>query len=79
MKLYVQQSIQIGMIKIGGMSNSSVFQIGTAGQINPNSYLYNTGGFVEQAPEAIKNGGTIGGPQPGFGATEQLVPISPTS
>lgn len=56
MKLYVQQSIHIHMIKIGGMSNSSVFQIGTSGQILPTSYLYNTGGFEEPAPEPEKNG-----------------------
>ncbi|MGM0846813.1 MAG: spore germination protein GerPB [Bacillota bacterium] len=56
MKLYVQQSIHINMIKIGGMSNSSVFQIGTSGQILPTSYLYNTGGFTEPAPEPKKNG-----------------------
>ncbi|RIW35308.1 spore gernimation protein [Bacillus salacetis] len=56
MKLYVQQSIHIRMISIGGMSNSSVFQIGTSGQISSSSHLYNTGGFVEPAPEPVKPG-----------------------
>jgi spore germination protein PB len=56
MNIYVQQSIQIRMIKIGGISNSSVFQIGSAGIIKPASYLYNTGGFTQPAP-------TAGGPQ----------------
>lgn len=50
MKLYVQQTIQIQTIKIGGITNSSVFQIGTSGIIKPASYLYNTGGFTKPAP-----------------------------
>ncbi|BCB02989.1 spore germination protein GerPB [Bacillus sp. KH172YL63] len=53
---YVQQSIQIQFIKIGGMSNSSIFQIGTCGQIATNDFLYNTGGYTEPAPKAEKNG-----------------------
>ncbi|MBN8192500.1 spore gernimation protein [Bacillus sp. NTK074B] len=53
---YIQQSIQIQFIKIGGMSNSSILQIGTCGQITTNDFLYNTGGFTEPAPEAQKNG-----------------------
>ncbi|MEX3715169.1 spore germination protein GerPB [Cytobacillus horneckiae] len=48
---YIQQSIHIHLIKIGGVSNSSVFQIGSAGIIKPSSHLYNTGGFTEPAPE----------------------------
>lgn len=52
MNYYIQQSIQINMIKIGGISNSSVLQIGSAGIIKPSSYLYNTGGFTEPAPKA---------------------------
>ena len=51
MNYYIQQSIQINMIKIGGISNSSVLQIGSAGIIKPSSYLYNTGGFTEPAPK----------------------------
>ncbi|KAB2330921.1 spore germination protein GerPB [Bacillus mesophilum] len=53
MNFYIQQSIHINMIKIGGVSNSSVLQIGSAGIIKPASYLYNTGGFTEPAPEVI--------------------------
>ncbi|MFI8576590.1 MULTISPECIES: spore germination protein GerPB [Rossellomorea] len=67
---YVQQSIQIQFIKIGGMSNSSVLQIGTCGQINTNDYLYNTGGFTEPAPEAEKNGSVSTGP-----SATPLVPL----
>ncbi|WP_248346646.1 spore germination protein GerPB [Cytobacillus firmus] len=52
MNFYIQQSININFIKIGGISNSSVMQIGSAGIIKPASYLYNTGGFTEPAPEA---------------------------
>ncbi|MBP3038685.1 spore germination protein GerPB [Bacillaceae bacterium Marseille-Q3522] len=53
MNYYIQQSIQIHSIRIDGISNSSVFQIGSAGIIKPASYLYNTGGFTEAAPEAV--------------------------
>ncbi|MDR7002971.1 spore germination protein GerPB [Neobacillus niacini] len=56
MNFYIQQSIQINFIKIGGITNSSVLQIGTAGIIKPAAYLYNTGGFTKPAPAAIKPG-----------------------
>ncbi|MFD0048811.1 spore germination protein GerPB [Actinomycetes bacterium NPDC127524] len=46
----IQQSIHINMIKIGSVSNSSVFQIGSAGVIKPYSTLSNTGGFTAPAP-----------------------------
>ncbi|MFS0644863.1 spore germination protein GerPB [Siminovitchia sp. 179-K 8D1 HS] len=48
----VQQTIHINMIKIGGITNSSVLQIGTAGIIKPASYLFNTGGFSGPGPQA---------------------------
>jgi len=51
MIFHIQQTIQINMIKIGGISNSSVFQIGSAGIIKPYSSLANTGGFTEAAPQ----------------------------
>ncbi|PKG25480.1 spore germination protein GerPB [Niallia nealsonii] len=50
MNYFIQQSITINTIKIGGITNSSVFQVGSAGIIKPSSYLYNTGGFSESAP-----------------------------
>ena len=59
MNFYIQQSIHIHSIKIGGISNSSVFQIGSAGMIKPASYLYNTGGFSGPAPETTKVGTSI--------------------
>lgn len=57
MNFYIQQSIQINFIKIGGISNSSVLQIGSAGIIKPASHLYNTGGFTEPAPQPVKTTG----------------------
>ncbi|SFQ69456.1 MULTISPECIES: spore germination protein GerPB [unclassified Bacillus (in: firmicutes)] len=69
MNFYIQQSIQINFIKIGSITNSSVLQIGSAGVIRPASYLYNTGGFKEPAPQA-KSG------TPSSGSTEgTFVPL----
>lgn len=48
----VQQTIHIQMIKVGGITNSSVLQIGTSGVITPASHLYNTGGYTGPAPAA---------------------------
>lgn len=48
----IHQTITIHHMRIGGISNSSVLQIGTAGLIKPLSNLYNTGGFTGPAPEA---------------------------
>ena len=56
MNFYIQQSIQINFIKIGGITNSSVLQIGSAGIIKPAAYLYNTGGFTAPAPPTLKPG-----------------------
>lgn len=52
----VQQTINIRMIKIGGITNSSVLQIGTAGVITPSSHLYNTGGYTGPAPSPADGG-----------------------
>ncbi len=53
MNFYIQQSININQLRIDGITNSSVLQIGSAGMIKPVSYLYNTGGFTAPAPEAV--------------------------
>lgn len=53
MNFYIQQSININLLKVEGISNSSVLQIGSAGMIKPVSNLYNTGGFKVPAPEAL--------------------------
>ncbi|MGD6777039.1 spore germination protein GerPB [Sutcliffiella horikoshii] len=49
---FINQSIVIHHLKIGGISNSSVFQIGSAGVIKSLSNLYNTGNFEGPAPES---------------------------
>lgn len=56
MNFYIQQSININLLKISGITNSSVLQIGSAGIIKPVSYLYNTGGFTGPAPQAQPGG-----------------------
>jgi spore germination protein PB len=70
MNFYIQQSIHIHFIKVGGITNSSVLQIGSSGIIKPASYLYNTGGFTQPAPVALK--------QPSFTtSTNILAPAVP--
>ncbi|MFT8321816.1 MAG: spore germination protein GerPB [Bacillus sp. (in: firmicutes)] len=71
MNYFIQQSITINTIKIGGITNSSVFQVGSAGIIKPASYLYNTGGFSEAAPNSL--------PESGLGtASDQDLIFSPS-
>ena len=69
MNLYVQQSISIQFLKIGGISNSSVLQIGSAGIIKAASRLYNTGGYTEPAPSIEQPGSQI--------SSEELVTAVP--
>lgn len=76
MNFYIQQSIVIHNLKIGSLSNSSVLQIGSSGIIKPSSHLYNTGGFVEPAPETEKPGQVTSGTA-GSGLTQPSVPIAP--
>ncbi len=59
MNIYVQQSISIQFLKIEGITNSSVLQIGSAGIIRPVSNLFNTGGFTGPAPQPEKPGSVI--------------------
>lgn len=54
MNTYIQQTIQINILKVGAVSNSAVFQIGSAGIIRASSHLHNTGGFTEPAPTPLK-------------------------
>ncbi|WP_442604207.1 spore germination protein GerPB [Paenibacillus sp. KN14-4R] len=51
MNLTVHQCITIHQLRIEAVTNSSVFQIGTAGEIRALSNLYNTGGFTGPAPQ----------------------------
>lgn len=67
MNFFIHQNIVIHNLKIDGLTNSSVCQIGSAGMIKPLSKLYNTGGFTEPAPPA--------GPQPE--RSDQFVPLVP--
>jgi spore germination protein PB len=57
MNFYIQQTIQIHFLKVQGITNSSVLQIGSAGVIKPHAHLYNTGGFTGPAPAAKPPGG----------------------
>ncbi|MPQ25252.1 spore germination protein GerPB [Bacillus paralicheniformis] len=50
MNFYINQSIQINYLRVEGISNSSVLQIGSAGSIKTLANLYNTGSFTEAAP-----------------------------
>lgn len=59
MNIYVQQSISIQFLKIEGITNSSVLQIGSAGIIKAASSLYNTGGYTGPAPSAVQTGSII--------------------
>jgi spore germination protein PB len=59
MNFYIQQSISIHFLKIEGISNSSVLQIGSAGIIKPTSNLFNTGGFTGPAPQAATSNTTV--------------------
>ena len=63
MNFYIQQSIHINSLKVGGITNSSVLQIGSAGMIKPSAHLYNTGGFTGPAP-STKKFGSFGTPPP---------------
>ncbi|MFD2042723.1 spore germination protein GerPB [Ornithinibacillus salinisoli] len=54
----VHQSININMLKVGSITNSSVLQIGSTGSIQAKSELYNTGGYTEPAEEAEALGTT---------------------
>jgi spore germination protein PB len=55
MNFYVNQSIHIHSIKISSITNSSVFQIGSAGIIKSLSTLANTGKFADEAPNPKSN------------------------
>ncbi|MBO9128698.1 spore germination protein GerPB [Bacillus sp. 165] len=49
MKLYVNQSIIIHSLKVGSVTTSSVFQIGSVGSIKALSKFTNTGDYTEEA------------------------------
>jgi len=47
----INQTITIGQLRVDGVTNSSVLQIGSAGSVQSLSQLYNTGGYTGPAPE----------------------------
>ncbi|MBM7645249.1 spore germination protein PB [Scopulibacillus daqui] len=51
MNFFINQEIHIHQIRINGLSNSSVLQIGSAGMIKPISNAYNSGRFTQPAPQ----------------------------
>ncbi|UFU00527.1 spore germination protein GerPB [Radiobacillus kanasensis] len=53
MNITVYQTVHINLLKVENVSNSSVLQIGTAGQIHAQSDLHNTGGFFGEAQQAL--------------------------
>lgn len=69
MNVFIHQNIVIHNLKIEGISNSSVLQIGSAGAIKSLSQFYNTGCFTEPAPAA--------GPRPVEVPMAELAPRVP--
>lgn len=59
MNVYIHQTIIINQLKTGGIVNSSVFQIGTSGNINAKTMTSNTGGYTEPAPTLSDDGQII--------------------
>ncbi|WP_085992765.1 spore germination protein GerPB [Oceanobacillus senegalensis] len=53
MNITIHQTINIHLLKIGSITNSSVVQIGSTGSIQSQSDIHNTGGFTELAEQAI--------------------------
>ncbi len=50
---YIHQAIFISQFKVGGVSNSSVLQIGSVGSIKPVGNYLNTGQFTQTAPKLL--------------------------
>lgn len=73
MNFYINQTIQIQTLKVDGISNSSVLQIGSAGKIQALSNLYNTGGFEQPAPEIVQPAGAAGPPP----LPTSVIPLAP--
>jgi spore germination protein PB len=75
MNFYITQNIEIHLLKVGGITNSSVLQIGSAGCINTLSNLYNTGGFTQPAPPLVQPGQPLPTPLELEGS-QALVPLA---
>ncbi|CAN2253424.1 spore germination protein [Bacillus subtilis] len=74
MNFYINQTIQINYLRLESISNSSILQIGSAGSIKSLSNLYNTGSYVEAAPEVSDQGEPVELDEPDTGT---LVPLQP--
>ncbi|MBL6007509.1 MULTISPECIES: spore germination protein GerPB [Bacillus] len=74
MNFYINQTIQINYLRLESISNSSILQIGSAGSIKSLSNLYNTGSYVEPAPEVSALGEQVESEGPDTGS---LVPLQP--
>ncbi|AMA51761.1 MULTISPECIES: spore germination protein GerPB [Bacillus] len=74
MNFYINQTIQINYLRLESISNSSILQIGSAGSIKSLSNLYNTGSYVEAAPEVSAQGEPVELDEPDTGT---LVPLQP--
>lgn len=61
---YIHQSIVIGQFKVGGVSNSSVLQIGAVGSIRPVGNYLNTGQYSKPAPRLLGMNETVIRPKP---------------
>jgi spore germination protein PB len=59
LNIYIHQTIIINQLKTGGIVNSSVFQIGTSGNINAKTITNNTGDYSEAAPLLTEPGQII--------------------
>ncbi|WP_275421179.1 spore germination protein GerPB [Fervidibacillus halotolerans] len=56
MNIHVNQTIQINILRVNSMANSSVLQIGTSGRIQSQAHIYNTGKYTEPAPKPVQDG-----------------------
>ncbi|AAU22725.1 spore germination protein GerPB [Bacillus sp. GM2] len=72
MNFYINQTIQINYLRVEGISNSSVLQIGSAGSIKTLANLYNTGSYTEPAPPVT---GEVFDDAFGDGTQPTLVPL----
>lgn len=59
MTWHINQQFTIQHIRIGAMSNASVLQIGSAGNIRSCAQQFNTGGFTGPAPEISASPGEV--------------------
>ncbi|WP_100330563.1 spore germination protein GerPB [Bacillus xiapuensis] len=75
MNIFLSQTINIRLLNIESIANSSMLQIGTSGHIEQSSYLFNTGAFTTQAPEATGETIVTSGAQP----SPFLIPLQPPS